>query len=80
MYIYSGGNINLISVPPVLDKMGIKTILHNVKVSVMDKEGNEVLSGQIDETGLYRVDLEINNIMVNKILSNKLKTQLISKN
>ena len=69
VYVYSGGNINLISVP-VLDKMGMKTTLHNGTASVIDKEGNEVLSGRIDETGLYRVDLEINNVMAHTILTN----------
>ncbi len=35
VYVYSGGNINLISVP-VLDKTGMKTTLHNGKASFID--------------------------------------------
>ena len=62
-YVYNGGHVNLISVP-TLDKMGMKTVFGDRKCTVTDRYGKVVLKGEMDDTGLYRVDLEISDTIV----------------
>ena len=59
VYVYTGGNINLISVP-TLDKMGMDSKFGDEKCVVTKRsDGEIVLTGYMDDTGLYRIELEV---------------------
>jgi len=52
---------NLLSVAAI-DKAGYKVLFENGQVKVLDKSKNELLTGQLDESGLYKMNMGETNL------------------